>query len=203
MMTRLQEAYADKEMPSDVKSFVEKVQAKQRVTIIHGLHSATSDLDKASQRLSDAIQAKQKHRAQWLQHLEESIKLWQSQLLSYKKRQQELQDIAKQAQKDVYSARRAINERNALAGNSGKAKPMVPPEIPKDEEILDLTGEDDEEEELLKKKMQRLLERSAAVVGVGGTSTSAALDIEMDTSSDELQPTKTKRPRSVEPIPIP
>ena len=122
--------------------------------------------------------------------------------MSYKKRQQELQDIAKQAQKDVYSARRAINERNALAGNSGKAKPMVPPEIPKDEEILDLTGEDDEEEELLKKKMQRLLERSAAVVGVGGTSASAALEIEMDTSSDELQPTKSKRPRSVEPIPV-
>ena len=76
---------------------------------------ATKELDRASQRLTDAIQEKQKHRNQWMQHLEESIQLWQTQLASYKKRQAELREEAKQAQKDVHAARQSISEQNAQA----------------------------------------------------------------------------------------
>lgn len=196
-MAHLQEAYADKEMPAHVKSFVERTQAEQRVTIIHGLHTATTDLDKASQRLNEAIQAKQKHRNQWIQHLEESVQLWQSQLDSYKKKQQELKEIAKQAQKDVQSARAAIHERNSQVGSGGKTKPPPAPPLPQ-EEVLDLTAEDDEEEEALKRKLQRLLERSAASVGAVSTLLSGAQEIEMEVSSDEGNP--AKRQRSVEPM---
>ena len=138
ILAHLQDAYADKEMPQDVKALVEKAQATQRKSVIKGLHSATKELDRASQKLTEAVQEKRKHRSQWMQHLEESIQLWQTQLASYKKRQAELREAAKQAQKDVLSARQSINEQNAQALPS-KNKPAQPAKALDD--VLDLTGD--------------------------------------------------------------
>ena len=193
----------DKEMPTEVKASVEKAQATLRKSVIKGLQSATKDLDNASKRLNDAIQARQKHRSQWLQHLEESVQLWQTQLNSYKKRQQELQEEAKQAQKDVHAARQAINDQNAQAGATGKGK-ATPAPLATEDVVLDLTDDAEAEEESMKKKLQFLLQRSAHAAGVESGSGSQRLDssgaaMEDISSGEELMNSKPKRPRSVEP----
>lgn len=203
ILAHLQEAYQDKEMPQDVKASVEKAQANQRKSVIKGLRSATKELDRASKRLSDAIQEKQKHRNQWMQHLEESIQLWQSQLMSYRKRQAELREEARQAQKDVLAARQSISEQNAQAVPAKSAQATLPAAATND--VLDLTGEADAEEEEMQKKMQALLEQCAGTVGVevgfGSSHSSKKADDMLDISSDEgNMASKPKRARSAEPI---
>ena len=203
ILAQLQEAYADKEMPQNVKALVEKAQATQRKSVIKGLHSATKELDKASKRLSDAVQERQKHRSQWMQHLEESIQLWQTQLGSYKKRQAELREEAKLAQKDVLAARQSINEQNAQALPA--KGPQAAPSLTTQNEVLDLTTDADAEEEELQKKLQSLLEQCAGTVGVGvGFASSRPLkqdDVMLDISSDDGKTaSKPKRARSAEPI---
>ena len=197
ILLRLQEAYVDKEMPQEVKATVEKAQATQRKSVIKGLHSATKELDRASQRLSDAINEKKKHRNQWMQHLEESVQLWQTQLESYKKRQAELRDEARQAQKDVLAARQSINEQNA------KSKPASLPATATNE-VLDLTGEADAEEEDLQKKLQSILEQCAGTVGAEGGSgfapSSKEADMQDISSDDAKLISKPKRARSAEPL---
>ena len=201
ILAHLQDAYADKEMPQDVKALVEKAQATQRKSVIKGLHSATKELDRASQKLTEAVQEKRKHRSQWMQHLEGSIQLWQTQLASYKKRQAELREAAKQAQKDVLSARQSINEQNAQALPS-KNKPTQPAKALDD--VLDLTEETEADEEALQKKLQSLLEQCAGTVGVEvgfASSHSSKKEEEMhDISSEEVElASKPKRARSAEP----
>ena len=199
ILAHLQEAYQDKEMPLEVKSAVEKAQANQRKSVIKGLHSATKELDRASKRLSDAIQERQKHRSQWMQHLEESVQLWQTQLASYKKRQVELREEATQAQKDVLAARQSINEQNAQA-LPAKGKPASLPAAAT-HDVLDLTGDADAEEEVMQRKLQSLLEQCASTVGVDGGSSGFAPSTMLDISSDDgKMHSKPKRARSAEPL---
>jgi hypothetical protein len=188
-------------MPEDVKASVEKAekaqaaqtaQASQNGVIIRNLHGATNELKHATKRMNEALQSKQQHRAQWLQHLRESVQLWQVQLESYKKRQLELQEAAQQGLRDVQAARQSIDEHNALAGKTSAPAPT--------EETVDLTADDAEEEEL-KRKLQALLQQSAVTVGVetGFSSSGAPGDMQDISSDDGQKPAKSKRPRSAEP----
>ena len=100
-------------MPENVRVMVERHEEVQAKRAGKSLHSATKALDKAQKQLSETLDAERSHRAAWMPHSTESLKVWKKSLADYRRYQAGLQDIAARAREDIASARQDIERLNA------------------------------------------------------------------------------------------
>ena len=163
MVEALKDAYPEPaSRPDHVKVMIDKHDQKKNKSSIKSLHQATSALDRAQRQLSETADAKRAHRATWVAHLTESLKVWESSLEDYRKHQASLQDMTLKARADIALARQAIERLNAQAGTPGPklSKPTSVEEEKNTEDQADL------EEERLRTQLQGVLQACAGSLGV-------------------------------------
>ncbi len=181
LISALKKAYNDGDMPQSVKELLDKHTGAKQVT--KELHNATTMLGKAQKALKDAQQQRHSHRAAWISHLTESVKIWESQLEEFRKRQMTLREAEQKATQDIKAARANIQQLNQTAGNN----PMA--------EVADNTQEDhvdpnmDTVESQLRGKLQQTLTQCANALGV-------TQPIEVPSDPDNEEATRAKRARS-------
>ena len=197
MAEALKEAYPDEgSRPQNVKDMIEKAERDAVKDVTKGLHSATKALSRAQKTLAEALDAKQKHKAQWAKHVSDAIQTWQNHLQNFRTQQKSFQDVTNKAKRDIEMARSTIQILNAKAASTGLA--TATPLAPKLE--AEESSETDKEEEKLKQSMQKVLQQCAQSLGLD-LGQSSQREVQEIKSDDEEVPPAAKRPRSLEPFP--
>lgn len=168
-------------MPEDVRGLVDKVDTENAKQLTKGLHTATTKLGLAKKALDQAVEARKHHRQQWLRHMEEATKMWETQLAEYRARQAKLQEEAMQATAEVTSARRQIQSLNVQSG--GKTLPPV--DI---EDAEDATKEQDPdlEEQQLRQRLVDLLTACISTDNVGPIAPVKPEAVKVDSDDEDL-----------------
>ncbi len=172
-------------MPQDVKELLDRHEATGAKQVTKDLHTATTMLGKAQKALKDAQQQRHSHRAAWISHRTESVKIWASQLEEFRKRQMTPREAEQKATQDIKAARTNIQQLNQTAGNNQMA------------EVADNTQEEhadpnmDTVESQLRSKLQQTLTQCANALGV-------TQPIEIPSDPDNEEATRAKRARSQE-----
>ena len=111
LVNALRKAYPDMEStPPDVKGLIEKAEQ-------NNIHASTRALSKALRALTDALEARKKHRVAWMDYLKEGLQAWESSLVGYLRHQTSLKEAASKARMDIAAARQAV-ELNAKTRQS-------------------------------------------------------------------------------------
>ena len=123
MAQALREAYSGRETPQDVQDLLAKAgQIGGKKTFNRTIDSATAAWKKARETHAQILAATKKHHAEWIGHLNHSIKLWAGHLEAYKRQQATLFAQAVQARADIETAKGVLEEL------SKDAAPAVPVE---------------------------------------------------------------------------
>ena len=159
LLAALKRAYNESSMPQDVKELLERHETSGAKQVTKDLHMATTMLGKSQKALKDAQQHRQTHRAAWIAHLTESIKIWEDQLEDFRKRQMSLREAEQKAAQDIKSARATIQQLNQVAGTTTQT------------EVVDQLQEEavetaDNEEQQLRQKLQQTLANCATALGL-------------------------------------
>ena len=195
----IQQDYPDRAtMPENIRAMVEKHEQTQAKSAVRSLHSATTALDKAQIQLAETLEAKKKHRAAWLTHLTESLKVWEAALEDYRRHQAGLQDLVAKAREDIATARQDIARLNAPVGKEQGASAPKAEEVSSEELV-------DQDEERLRVALQGTLQ--ACVGSLGLSTTMPALAVQTIVSDDERDQQPGKRMRAADdthsPVPAP
>lgn len=202
MAAALRRAYPDPDkVPEDVQAMLDKADKETGRLGLKNLHQAAKHMDRAKKHLKEVTDQKKAHRAMWVKHLTEGIKLWESQLDSYRRHQAILADLATKAQTEITTTSRVIQVLGAAG--TGSAAPMLPP--PESAEPTVETADDaNAEEEKLRTSLQNVLKACANSLGIIQETQNAApqqLLINSDEEQDDEEKNK-KRQRSLEPFPV-
>ena len=194
MAVHLRQAYKEKDnIPQEVQAFLEKADKEYSKNNIKSLHAATKNLDHAQKALREAVEAKKDHRLQWTKHVSEGIKVWETQLESYRVHQATLSEHASKARLEIEASRKILKEVSDSAvkeGNLSIPQPIL-------EEAEDSNADHvDQEEQKLRDKLQGVLNACAGSLGL-----QVGPDAQVQEVSDDDKETipQHKRPRSVEP----
>eukprot|EP00438_Fugacium_kawagutii_P032339 Skav226356 [mRNA] locus=scaffold2980:360023:361087:- [translate_table: standard] len=185
LVKALREAYSEAEkVPDAVQALLSKVEEDDSKQVIKVLHQTTNALGRAKKQQQDLLEQRRRHRLNWLQHLEESSKMWQQQLEQYRVRQAEYQASLAKAAADISAARNkilALNLKELPQSLQGLSE--LEPETP----ALEETTQDNDEEKL-RTSLQATLTACAASVG--------PINIEAARLSDisDVQERERKRP---------
>ena len=195
-LVALKKAYPDAEnTPDDIKALIERTEKDIAKNITTNIHANTRALSKAQKALSEAMDARKKHRAAWMEYLKEGLQAWEKSLDSYRRKQATLQEAAAKARQDIAMARKAI-ETNAKAAVDPMTLKAVPPSAVKEE--LEESAQDDvvdQEEEKLRSSLQGVLNACASSLGMQAD-TEKTPDPAQEISDSEDESRQAKRPRS-------
>ncbi|CAL1156825.1 unnamed protein product, partial [Cladocopium goreaui] len=183
----IKQDYPDRStMPENLRAMVEKHEKTQAKSAVKSLHSATTALDKAQRQLSETLDAKQKHRASWISHLTESLKVWEASLEEYRRHQAGLQELVAKAKEDITAARKDIERLNAQVGTQQNAQtPLAVETQPEDST--------DCEEERLRAALQGTLQACAGSLGLQVATPSSPVQTIVSDEEKEGQPGKRLR----------
>ena len=183
----IKQDYPDRStMPENLRAMVEKHEKTQAKSAVKSLHSATTALDKAQRQLSETMDAKQKHRASWISHLTESLKVWEASLEEYRRHQAGLQELVAKAKEDITAARKDIERLNAQVGTQQNAQtPLAVETQPEDST--------DCEEERLRAALQGTLQACAGSLGLQVATPSSPVQTILSDEEKEGQPGKRLR----------
>ena len=196
MAVHLRHAYKDSEPPSDVQAFLEKADKESSRNNIKSLQAAAKSLDHAQKALRDAIAAKKEHRLQWTKHVGEGIKIWETQLESFRVHQAALSENATRARAEIESSRRILKEVSENTVREGGLS--IPQPIQEESEDASQDNVADPEEQKLRDQLQGVLNACAGSLGITVDSAdSKVLDVS-DEETDKIP--ASKRPRSIEPV---
>ena len=165
LLSAIRRAFPDTQsMPTEIKEALERSEGQVSKQLTSELHRATSSMGKAQRTLKELMDAKERHRLQWLQHLGESLKSWRLQLDSYDAKQSEFADSITKARKDMEASHVMIQTLNARA--AGKPVPAhLETSVPADT-AEDLSHIQDPEERALRKSLHGLLAECATKMEV-------------------------------------
>ena len=192
LMMAIRRAFPDSQsMPSELRDAMEKSESVATKMLTQELHRATTSMGKAQKAYKELQDAKERHRMQWLQHMETSLKAWKQQMEGYDKKQQDFVEAIQKAKKDMDASHVLIQNLNAKAAG----KPPPPPQA----ETIELDGPEDlshiadKEERKLRRSLQHILAECATKSG-----TKPVMDEFIIASDDEKQDKEntTKRQRS-------
>ena len=196
MAVHLRQAYKDVEPPSDVQAFLEKADKESSRNNIKSLQAATKSLDHAQKALRDAIAAKKEHRLQWTKHVGEGIKIWETQLESFRVHQASLSENASRARAEIEASRRILKEVSENTVREGGLS--IPQPIKEESEDASQDNVADPEEQKLRDQLQGVLNACAGSLGISVDSVEAKVHEVSDEETDKIP--ASKRPRSVEPV---
>ena len=180
-------------MPQEIKDAMERTESLVSKQLTQDLHRATTSMGKAQKTLKELMDAKERHKLQWLQHLAESLKGWQQQLESYDAKQEEFVTCIQKARKDMEAAHVLIQTLNAKA--AGKTVPVPQEPIPVDT-AQDMSHIRDPEERSLRKQLHSLLANCATKMDLKPPEAVAQTVVSSD---EEKEDKREKRPREVSP----
>ena len=133
----------------------------------------------------------------WLRHVTEGIKMWETQLDSYRRHQATLTDLAAKAQAEVTSTSRVIQVLGAAG--TGASPPQIP--VPDATEADDAAEESANlEEEQLRTSLQTVLKACASSLGIAPEVPVAEMEIKSDGEEKEEEEKNKERQRSLEPF---
>ena len=196
MAVHLRHAYKDSEPPSDVQAFLEKADKESSRNNIKSLQAATKSLDHAQKALRDAIAAKKEHRLQWTKHVGEGIKIWETQLESFRVHQAALSENATRARAEIESSRRILKEVSENTVREGGLS--IPQPIQEESEDASQDNVADPEEQKLRDQLQGVLNACAGSLGITVDSADSKVHDVSDEETDKIP--ASKRPRSIEPV---
>lgn len=173
-------------MPSELREVVEKHTSQaEQPQLISELRKATTQLDKNQKLMQSLKDARQKHRASWLDHMASNMESWKKQLAAFEKQQNDYNSRLTAARDEIRQARNAIQKLNAQVGGAeGSSMPT-----------LDENGEMEEEPTsgpnpgILQEQATELLERCIRAA-------EAPQMIEVDEDLDEPKASEPARKRS-------
>ena len=195
MAIHLRQAYKDSEAPAEVQAFLDKADKESSRNNIRSLQAATKSLDHAQKALRDAVNAKKEHRLQWTKHVGEGIKVWETQLESYRVHQATLSEHAARARAEIETSRRILKEVSDNTVKEGNLS--IPQPIQEETEDAGLENVVDSEEQRLRDQLQGVLKACAGSLGMQvAAPDQPVLEV---SDEDKEQPPQHKRPRSVEP----
>ena len=196
MAVHLRQAYKDSEPPLEVQAFLEKADKESSRNNIKSLQAATKSLDHAQKALRDAIAAKKEHRLQWTKHVGEGIKIWETQLESFRVHQAALSENATRARAEIESSRRILKEVSENTVREGGIS--IPQPIQEESEDASQDNVADPEEQKLRDQLQGVLNACAGSLGISVDSAEAKVHEVSDEETDKTP--AIKRPRSIEPV---
>ena len=195
-VTALRKAYPDAETtPEDVTALIERTEKDLAKTITTNIHANTRALSKAQKALSEAMEARKKHRTAWMEYLKEGLQAWETSLESYRKQQAVLQESAAKARQDIAMARQAIEVNAKAAVDPSTLKLAKTQAIKEEQEEAGLEEPVDQEEEKLRSTLQGVLNACASSLGLQPDGTKPA-ETTQEISDSEDEGRNAKRPRS-------
>lgn len=198
MAAALRRAYPDPDkVPEDVQAMLDKADKETGRLGLKNLHQAAKHMDRAKKQLKEVNDQKKAHRAMWLKHLTEGIKLWESQLDAYRRHQAILADLATKAQTEITTTSRVIQVLGAAG--TGSSLPQLPPPDAADT-AAETTEEANAEEEKLRTSLQNVLKACANSLGIASDAPALPQQINSDEEKEDEEKNK-KRQRSLEPFP--
>jgi len=197
MAAALRRAYPDPgKIPEDVQLLLDKADKEVSHLGLKNLHQAAKHMDRAKKQLKEVNDQKKAHRTMWFRHVTEGIKMWETQLDSYRRHQAALTDLATKAQAEVTSTSKVIQ----VLGAAGPSATPPPIPVPDAVDTVDVTEESaNQEEEQLRTSLQTVLKACASSLGITPDATLTEMEIKLDGEEKEDEKHK-KRQRSLEPF---
>lgn len=181
--------------PDHIKKAVDKADKATSKALSKYLNRASNQVGKAARQFASVKEARNAHRQNWLKHLRDSVNSWQKQLQLFKDQQKEYGDQLLQAQQELTTARRHLQQLNKQAAEVGAPVSADAGDVGRDSADGDNGAAFEAEATALVLQVQESLQQSIAA---------AAEDSEtMEINSDEEADRKHKRPRSMEPFGVP
>jgi hypothetical protein len=184
MAAHLRQAYKEKEAPPDVQAFLDKAEKEFSRNNIKSLQAATKSLDHAQKALRDAVQAKKEHRLQWTKHVGDGVKIWETQLESFRVHQAALSEQASKARAEIELSRRILKEVSESSVKEGNLS--IPQPIQEETEDANTDNAVDPEEQKLRDQLQGVLNACAGSLGLQAT------EVQIQEVSDDDQHRTTK-----------
>lgn len=193
MAVHLRQAYKEKDAPPDVQAFLDKAEKEFSRNNIKSLQAATKSLDHAQKALRDAVQAKKEHRLQWTKHVGDGVKIWETQLESFRVHQAALSEQASKARAEIELSRKILKEVSESSVKEGNLS--IPQPIQEETEDANTDNAMDPEEQKLRDQRQGVLNACAGSLGLQAT------EVQVQEVSDDERESgpHNKRQRSVEP----
>ena len=191
MAAHLRQAYKEKEAPPDVQAFLDKAEKEFSRNNIKSLQAATKSLDHAQKALRDAVQAKKEHRLQWTKHVGDGVKIWETQLESFRVHQAALSEQASKARAEIELSRRILKEVSESSVKEGNLS--IPQPIQEETEDANTDNAVDPEEQKLRDQLQGVLNACAGSLGLQATE----VQIQEVSDDDQHRTTKGKDPWSL------
>eukprot|EP00438_Fugacium_kawagutii_P033231 Skav228415 [mRNA] locus=scaffold1325:97576:109501:+ [translate_table: standard] len=134
MVMQIKKAYAGKEdtIPPGIKEILDKYEQESGKSLIKSMHAATTALGRGKKNLAELTEAKKLLRSQWLVHLTESTKMWETQLQEYRQQLALLQEQSGKAAAEIDQARKTLHQLNARSKSLGDSTALQ--ELPEEEE---------------------------------------------------------------------
>ena len=150
VISALRKLYPDPaQMPSDLRTAVEKTEAQTSRQVTRDLHTATSQLGRAKKSLAEAKEARGQHRKAWFAYLVECATTWREQQKAYSDHEQALKSQEEKARLEIVSITNQIQQltnKNVTDSGLDVMNTSTPPSLPP--ETAEAVEEDLEEKQL-------------------------------------------------------
>ena len=171
------------QMPTELRSAVEKTEAQNSKQMTRDLHSATSQLGKAKRALAEAKEARTQHRKAWYAYLTECAATWQEQQRNFEEQEHLLRVQEEKSRLEIIQVTGLIQQlTNKNAVESGLPQSTPPAELAE--------VDDAAEEKKLREQTHKALSACLATVK------KEEEVIQLDSDNEDQS---RKRPRSAEP----
>ena len=178
-------------MPSELKEAMEKTESLASKQLTSELRKATTSMGKAQRGLKDLMDAKERHRLQWLQHLADSFKGWQQQTGKLRLQARGIRASIPKAKKDMETAHVLVQTLKARA--AGKTVPTPAEQVIPVDAAEDMSFIEDPEERSLRQKPHGLLAECATKMDVKENKTAEIVESSAD--EDKAARNAGQRPR--------
>ena len=150
VITALRKIYPDPaQMPSELRTAVEKTEAQTSRQVTRDLHTATSQLGRAKKSLAEAKEARGQHRKAWFAFLVECANTWREQQKAYADHEQVLKSQEEKARLEIVTITNQIQQltsKNVTDSGLDVLTTYTPPALPP--EPAEALEEDLEERQL-------------------------------------------------------
>ena len=123
------------QMPTELRTAVEKTEAQTSRQVTRNLHTATSQLGRAKKSLAEAKEARGQHRKAWFAYLVECANTWKEQQKVYSDHEQLLKAQEEKARLEIVHITGQIQQlthknvaESGMEVTTTSVLPMIPPE---------------------------------------------------------------------------
>ena len=178
-------------MPPEVREALDKSEQGVTRQVTQDLHRATASLGRAQKAVRELMESRDRHKQKWMQYLQDSLKLWNDQMIAFDAQQESFVQAIAKAKEDMNQAHHNIQVLNARAAGKPAPEQLVAPK-----EELGFPSDMDPEEKASRKKLHDLMAQCA--IKACGNPKEEKTEVEAIMDSDDER-RESKRHRSASP----